>query len=153
MQAAQRHTTKPARTAERRAETAETKVRMTLHDVERITADLAEMRQDRDRWRAQAEKLAGALDRLKLPATTVAPAAAPPAATALAQATGDRESEDLLHGVPAIARAFRLKARQVYHLKAEHGLPTFKIGRTVCASRQVVAAWLANQALAPQGGN
>lgn len=54
--------------------------------------------------------------------------------------------EDLLYGVPAIAEAFKLRTRQVYHLKDEHGLPTFKIGRTVCASRRAVATWIAGVA-------
>lgn len=50
--------------------------------------------------------------------------------------------EDLLYGVPAIADAFRWKARHVYHLKDKHGLPTFKIGRTVCAKRSAIRAWI-----------
>lgn len=52
------------------------------------------------------------------------------------------ENDDLLYGVPAIAEAFRWKPRQVYHLKEKHGLPTFKIGRTVCARRSEVKAWI-----------
>ena len=51
--------------------------------------------------------------------------------------------DDVLYGVPAIAAAFRLKDRQVYHLKAQHGLPTYKVGKTVCARRGAVAAWFA----------
>ena len=54
-------------------------------------------------------------------------------------------ADDVLYGVPAIAEAFRLKLRQVYHLKDEHGLPTFKVGRTVCARRGAVTAWLAER--------
>jgi len=53
------------------------------------------------------------------------------------------ENDDLLYGVPAIAEAFKWKPRQVYHLKEKHGLPTFKIGRTVCAHRSKVRAWIA----------
>ncbi|EHP93424.1 hypothetical protein [Methylorubrum extorquens] len=53
------------------------------------------------------------------------------------------DATDLLYGVPAIATAFGWKPRQVYHLKDQHELPTFKIGRTVCASRAAVRSWLA----------
>lgn len=60
------------------------------------------------------------------------------------------QDDDLLYGVPAIAKAFKWKDRQVYHLKDNHGLPTFKIGRTVCALRSAVRAWVAEQA--HQGG-
>ena len=51
--------------------------------------------------------------------------------------------DDMLYGVPAIAEAFRWRPRQVYHLADKHGLPTFKIGRTVCARRSDVRAWIA----------
>lgn len=50
--------------------------------------------------------------------------------------------DDLLYGVPAIAAAFKLEVRQVYHLKDKHGLPTFKMGRSVCAKRSAVRAWI-----------
>ena len=53
--------------------------------------------------------------------------------------------DDVLYGVPAIAAAFRLKDRQVYHLKGQHGLPTYKVGKTVCARRGAVAAWFAER--------
>ncbi|MBB3020668.1 putative DNA-binding transcriptional regulator AlpA [Microvirga lupini] len=56
------------------------------------------------------------------------------------------ENEDLLYGVPAIAEAFKWKPRQVYHLKEKHGLPTFKMGRTVCALKSDVRAWIATRA-------
>lgn len=54
----------------------------------------------------------------------------------------DHDSDDLLYGVPAIAAAFKLAVRQVYHLKDKHGLPTFKVGRAVCAKRSAVRAWI-----------
>ncbi len=53
--------------------------------------------------------------------------------------------EDLLYGVPAIAEAFKWRNRQVYHLKDKHGLPTFKIGRTVCAKKSEVRVWIEKQ--------
>ena len=63
--------------------------------------------------------------------------------------------DDLLYGVPAIAEAFKLTPRRVYHLKDRHGLPTFKIGGTVCARRSEVRAWIvsiaAREAAAREG--
>lgn len=56
------------------------------------------------------------------------------------------QDDDLLYGVPAIAEAFRWRPRQVYHLADKHGLPTFKVGRTVCARRSEVRAWIARVA-------
>jgi hypothetical protein len=53
----------------------------------------------------------------------------------------DRD-DDMLYGVPAIAEAFRWRPRQVYHLKDKHGLPTFKVGKTVCAKRSAIRAWI-----------
>lgn len=50
--------------------------------------------------------------------------------------------DDLLYGVPAIAEAFRWRPRQVYHLKEKHGLPTFKMGKIVCAKRSEIRAWI-----------
>ncbi len=60
--------------------------------------------------------------------------------------TVQRDEHDLLYGMPAIAAAFGWKPRQVEHLKNRHGLPTFQIGRCVCASRSAVRAWIARQA-------
>lgn len=57
----------------------------------------------------------------------------------------DASPDDVLYGVPAIAEAFKLTPRQVTHLKNTHGLPTYKIGKTVCARRGAVAAWLKAQ--------
>lgn len=48
---------------------------------------------------------------------------------------------EILYGVPAIARAIGLKTTQVYHLKSHGGLPTFKVGKTVCARRSTLVAW------------
>ncbi|GEL42258.1 hypothetical protein MEX01_28490 [Methylorubrum extorquens] len=59
---------------------------------------------------------------------------------------------DLLHGVPAIAAEMRLSPRQIYHLAEKHGLPTFKIGRTVCARRSTLSVWLAEREAAARSG-
>lgn len=54
--------------------------------------------------------------------------------------------QDLLYGVPAIARFMGLSDRQVYHLSDHGGLPTFRIGRKVCASKGDIKQWLAEKA-------
>lgn len=53
--------------------------------------------------------------------------------------------EALLYGVPAIAGYLKMDPRKVYHLKDKHGLPTFKIGETVCARPSAIRAWLSEQ--------
>ncbi|MCJ2133335.1 DNA-binding protein [Methylobacterium sp. J-026] len=55
------------------------------------------------------------------------------------------ETDDLLYGVPAIAKAFGWGPRQAYHLKQAHGLPTFKIGRIVCAKRSAIRQWISDR--------
>jgi excisionase family DNA binding protein len=52
---------------------------------------------------------------------------------------------DLLYGLPAIAGELGLSNDQVRHLAKSHGLPTFKLGRSVCARRSTLASWLAQQ--------
>lgn len=49
---------------------------------------------------------------------------------------------DLLYGVPAIAKHLNLGDQQVYHLAAIGRLPTFKIGRRICARKSSLDAWL-----------
>ena len=156
MQTETRPKPKPVVMAERRAEAADRKaahaaaltdrrVEEARAERDRARADLAEIREDRDRWRAQAERLAGALERLRGPQPPRLPIIAPPAAA--------RQDDDLLYGVPAIAEAFRWRPRQVYHLADKHGLPTFNMGRIVCARRAAVTEWLAAQeAAATQKG-
>lgn len=66
---------------------------------------------------------------------------------------------DLLRGVSAIAEHLGLGYRQAYHLHETGGLPTFKLGASVCARRSALNAWFAEkeaQSRAPQrqgGGN
>ena len=60
--------------------------------------------------------------------------------------------DDVLYGMPAIAAAFGWRQRQAEHLKESHGLPTFKVGKTVCARRGAVAAWLAEREAAGREG-
>lgn len=47
---------------------------------------------------------------------------------------------DLLYGVPAIAEYLNMKDQQVYHLAAIGRLPTFKVGRKVCARKSSLNA-------------
>lgn len=52
---------------------------------------------------------------------------------------------DLLYGLEAIGKAIGLGARQVQHLHDKGDLPTFKMGRTVCARRSTLAKHFAAQ--------
>lgn len=62
----------------------------------------------------------------------------------MSDATRNPES-DLLHGVSAIADHLRMTRAQVYHLHNRKALPTFKMGRTVCARRSTLAEHFAAQ--------
>ena len=50
---------------------------------------------------------------------------------------------DLLYGLKAIGSAIGLGARQVQHLHDKGDIPTFKMGRTVCARRSELEAHFA----------
>jgi excisionase family DNA binding protein len=53
------------------------------------------------------------------------------------------ERSELLHGVQDIAAYLGLTDRQVERHIARSGLPVFRLGRTVCARRSTLEAWLA----------
>ena len=55
---------------------------------------------------------------------------------------------DLLYGLEDIGEHVGLTARQVEHLVAKGELPTFKMGRTVCARRSTLAEHFAAQEVA-----
>ena len=59
---------------------------------------------------------------------------------------------DLLHGVQAIAEHLQMTRPQVYHLHNRGDLPTFKMGRTVCARRSTLASHFAAQEKAARHG-
>lgn len=59
---------------------------------------------------------------------------------------------DLLHGLPAIARHLGMKYRQAAYLHEQGELPTFKIGKIVCARRSTLAKHFAAQERAAQAG-
>lgn len=62
------------------------------------------------------------------------------------------ENTDLLYGVEAIRECLNMTAAQVYHLHAQNRLPTFKIGKKVCARRSALDRWLADiEAAAMEG--
>ncbi|MEH3117092.1 MAG: DNA-binding protein [Methylorubrum populi] len=55
----------------------------------------------------------------------------------------DTTTTDLLNGVEAIAKYLRMTPRQVRHRALTGEIPTFKIGRTVCARESSLTSWLA----------
>lgn len=59
-----------------------------------------------------------------------------------------RDPNDLLFGIPAIAGHLGIKRRQAEYQIAQQSIPTFKMGRTVCALRSVIDTTLKAQALA-----
>lgn len=59
---------------------------------------------------------------------------------------------DLLYGVPAIAKHLGISDRAIYHLHGRGTLPTFKIGKVVCARRTTLATWIAEREAAGQPG-
>ncbi|MBI0530347.1 DNA-binding protein [Sphingomonas sp. TX0522] len=52
---------------------------------------------------------------------------------------------DLLYGLEAIGKEIGLGPRQVQHLHDKGDLPTFKMGRAVCARRSTLAKHFAAQ--------
>lgn len=66
----------------------------------------------------------------------------------------DSTKQDLLYGVPYIADHLNMTPAQVYHLASIGRLPTFKVGRKVCARRSALDQWLADcEAAALKGGD
>jgi excisionase family DNA binding protein len=56
--------------------------------------------------------------------------------------TSPNGTADLLYGMQAIADFLGVKRSVAYHLAAAHRIPTFKVGRTVCARRSRILAAL-----------
>ncbi|MGN8096226.1 DNA-binding protein [Methylobacterium sp. 22177] len=59
-------------------------------------------------------------------------------------------AQDLLSGAEAIAlfmfgEATEANKRKVYHAAQKLGLPTFRIGGTLCARRSTILAWIERQ--------
>lgn len=57
----------------------------------------------------------------------------------------DATETDLLYGLEAIGKAIGLGSRQVQYLHDKGELPTFKMGRAVCARRSTLAKHFAAQ--------
>jgi len=57
----------------------------------------------------------------------------------------DVRPSDLLYGLDAIAAFLRMKKRSVKYRAQLGEIPTFKIGRTVCARERTLASWLAQR--------
>ena len=49
---------------------------------------------------------------------------------------------DLLYGAGRIAEYLELSPDAVYHLARQRRLPTFRMGRTICARKSAIAAKL-----------
>jgi hypothetical protein len=52
------------------------------------------------------------------------------------------DEDDLLYGFPAIAEFLKISTRQAEHLRDKHNLPTFNVGRIVCARPAALRTWL-----------
>ena len=48
-----------------------------------------------------------------------------------------------LHGISQIAETLGIAYREAQHLANTNALPVFRIGRTVCSTRALLAEWLA----------
>ena len=58
--------------------------------------------------------------------------------------TTDTDSgPDLLYGVPRIAAFLGIGVKATYHLVERNRIPTFRMGKTVCARRSTLAAKIA----------
>lgn len=55
------------------------------------------------------------------------------------------DDADLLSGYPAIARFLGITARQAKHRALSGSIPVFKQGRTPCATKSGLRAYLARQ--------
>lgn len=53
----------------------------------------------------------------------------------------ENHASDLLHGAAAIAEFMGLRVRQVESMIAAESIPTFRIGRNVCARRSTLTAF------------
>ena len=63
----------------------------------------------------------------------------------------DAGPRDVLYGTDAIAKHLGWTVRQVKHRHEAGQLPTFKMGRTVCAKRSTLAAHFAAQEAGSRG--
>ncbi|MFG1461753.1 DNA-binding protein [Xanthobacter sp. DSM 24535] len=55
------------------------------------------------------------------------------------------DGSDLLSGIAAIAQHLSITPRQAKHRIATCALPIFRMGRTICARKSTLTAWMAEQ--------
>ena len=55
------------------------------------------------------------------------------------------EDPDHLHHWPAIGAHLGIKPDAARHLSRTQGLPTYRLGKTVCASKKALSEWLASR--------
>jgi hypothetical protein len=60
------------------------------------------------------------------------------------------DQTDLLYSYAAIGEYLGVTARQAEHLAAKANLPTFTLGRRVCARKSSLEAWLAKRESGPE---
>lgn len=60
------------------------------------------------------------------------------------------DTSDLLYGLVAIGAYLRMSARQAKHRARNGDIPTFKVGRSVCARKGTLDEWLSSRELAQQ---
>ncbi len=55
------------------------------------------------------------------------------------------DRSDLLHSCAAIAEYLNIRERQARHYHQKGHLPTFKIGRSICARKSTLLRWMEEQ--------
>jgi hypothetical protein len=53
--------------------------------------------------------------------------------------------EDIIEGAAEIGAYLAMKPGRIYHLAERGGLPTFKIGKHLCARRSTLLRWIQKQ--------
>lgn len=56
--------------------------------------------------------------------------------------SNDNLAADILRGADAIAKHLGFPRRAIYHLVSKGGLPTFRLGETVCARKSTLTRWI-----------
>lgn len=62
------------------------------------------------------------------------------------------DKPDLIEGVAAIAEHLGMKRRRVQYLHESGQMPTFLLGKVVCARRSTLSNWLAELEARPEVG-
>ena len=59
--------------------------------------------------------------------------------------SNDNLAADILRGADAIAKHLGFPRRAIYHLVSKGGLPSFRLGETVCARKSTLTRWIQEQ--------